>query len=205
MSADHAHAGRPARAPQEPPRAYTLAMAASFSPRQRWRFAAASCAGGAPIIITAGPCAVPLAGLRYPQMARGFGPPLCAGRSGYAASNHPRPGTPPPNCDCGRDPECHEEDLFQIFCCHCPITKSCASRKTRARCLEERLHLALELGLGLGLGLDLHFAVWVSGLHSTFDQLLAVTACGDREKGDAIFDLVPLDEALRWSLRCENI
>ena len=52
----------------------------------------------------------------------------------------------------------------------------------------------------------MHFAVWVSVLQSTLIQLLS--ACGgrerererEREKVDAIFDLVPLDEALRWSL-----
>ena len=40
----------------------------------------------------------------------------------------------------------------------------------------------------------MHFAVLVSGLQSAFMQLLS--ACDEREKVDAIFDLVPLDEAL---------
>ena len=47
----------------------------------------------------------------------------------------------------------------------------------------------------LGLGLDLHFAVLVSVLQSIFMQLLS--ACGVRERVDTIFDLLPLDEALR--------
>ena len=53
----------------------------------------------------------------------------------------------------------------------------------------------VELG---GLGLDLHFAVWVSVLQSTLMELLL--ARGKRDTVGAIFDLVPLDEALRWSL-----
>ena len=58
--------------------------------------------------------------------------------------------------------------------------------------------MGLELGVGLRLGLDLHFAVWVSVLQSRFMQLLS--ACGVCESVDAIFDLVPLDEAPRCSL-----
>ena len=43
----------------------------------------------------------------------------------------------------------------------------------------------------------MHFAVWVSVLQSTYMQLLS--ACDVCVIVDAIFDLVPLDEALRWS------
>ena len=62
-------------------------------------------------------------------------------------------------------------------------------------CNWERLGLGSGsgLGLGLGLGLDLHFGF--SFLQNTFMQLLS--ACGVRERVYAIFDLVPLDEALR--------
>ena len=41
--------------------------------------------------------------------------------------------------------------------------------------------------------------ILVSVLQRTFMQLLS--ACGVCERIGAIFDLVPLDEALRWSLR----
>ena len=54
-----------------------------------------------------------------------------------------------------------------------------------------RTSLGVKTRAGLGLSLDLHFAVWVSVLQSTFRQLLS--ACGERERVDAIFVLVPLD------------
>ena len=37
--------------------------------------------------------------------------------------------------------------------------------------------LTLDLGLGLGLGLDLHFAVWISVLQSTFRIRVRKYAC----------------------------
>ena len=67
------------------------------------------------------------------------------------------------------------------------------------------LELGLGLGLGLGLeqffelGLGLDFAVSVSVLQSIFKQLLSawvcVCVCVREKRDDAIFDLVPLDEA----------
>ena len=42
----------------------------------------------------------------------------------------------------------------------------------------------------------MQFAVWVSVLHSTLMQLLS--ACGGRERVDAIFDLVRVRVRIRW-------
>ena len=56
----------------------------------------------------------------------------------------------------------------------------------------------LQMG-SLGLGLDLHFSVLVSIVESTLMQLLS--ACGERERVDAIFDLVPLVLGLGSGLR----
>ena len=52
------------------------------------------------------------------------------------------------------------------------------------------LGLGSGLEIGLGSGLDFNFAVWVAVLQSTFMQLLS--ACGVRERADAISVLVPL-------------
>ena len=60
-----------------------------------------------------------------------------------------------------------------------------------------RCRSRFETGNGLGLGLKLHFTVWVSDLQRILMQLFQHVV---RERVDAIFDLVPLDEALRWSL-----
>ena len=61
--------------------------------------------------------------------------------------------------------------------------------------------MSLGLGLGLGLVLDFHFVVLVSVfteyIHSFFQHVVREKA---RVRVDAIFDLVTLDDALRWSL-----
>ena len=44
------------------------------------------------------------------------------------------------------------------------------------------------------------FVFWVSVLQSTFMQLLSACGVCERARVDAIFDVVPLDEALRRSL-----
>ena len=48
--------------------------------------------------------------------------------------------------------------------------------------------LSVDLGLGLGSGLDLHFAVLVSVLQSTFMQLLS--ACGVRDRESLMLYLI---------------